>query len=259
MGEKPVIGITGGFLKKNDFVQGPYAHQDYVNALLLAGAVPVILPYAEDVADHYLDFCDGIVFSGGSDIDPRFYGEDPSPWIEAFNTERDQSELQILHQAIKRNKPVLGICRGFQLLNIAFGGTLYQDLAAQTKQPLQHDQRAPRSKTVHSIRLLPNSRLSKLFDGRESLFVNSLHHQAVKVLAEDLRAVAFAGDGVIEAAEHKNNERILGIQWHPESMAAAGDTLMLRLFAAFVRRCGSAKAEPIVSTIGSTEKPTELI
>jgi Predicted glutamine amidotransferases len=239
MGEKPVVGVTTGFAKRNEFSQGPYVHQDYVQSLFLTGAVPVLLPVASDsLIDRYLDLCDGIIFSGGGDIDPRFYGEAPSPYIEPFDAERDQFEMTLLKKAVSAGKPVFCVCRGLQVLNVAYGGTLIQDLATEWKQPILHDQKIPRSQTSHSVRLLEDSRLSQLFDRKTSIFVNSLHHQAIKTLAPSFRAVAYAPDGVIEAVESDASSRIFGIQWHPESLTAGGDPLMRRLFQTFVTACG---------------------
>jgi putative glutamine amidotransferase len=238
MGEKPVIGVTTGFAKRNEFSQGPYVHQDYEQSLFLTGAVPVLLPIApDDLTDHYLDLCDGFIFSGGGDIDPRFYGEAPSPHIEPFDAERDRFEITLLKKAVASGKPVLCICRGLQVLNVAYGGTLIQDLATEWKQPILHDQKIPRVQTSHSVRLLEDSRLSRLLGGKTSLFVNSLHHQAIKALAPGFRAVAFAPDGVIEAVESDTSSRIFGVQWHPESLTAGGDPLMRRLFQTFVGAC----------------------
>ncbi|GGL59687.1 gamma-glutamyl-gamma-aminobutyrate hydrolase family protein [Sporolactobacillus putidus] len=246
MGDRPIIGVTGGYLKKNDFVQGPYTHQDYVQSLFSAGAVPIILPIApNDAAESYEALCDGFVFSGGSDVDPRFYGEPPSLQIDVFNTERDASELLLMKKAIAAGKPVFGICRGLQVMNVAFGGTLIQDLPSEMEQTLQHVQKVPRVKSSHSVRVLEDSRLCALLNGRKTLYVNSLHHQAIKTLAGELRAVAFAPDGIIEAAEHATNDRIFGVQWHPESMAAGGDGLMSHLFRYFVEQCAQIKKETV--------------
>ncbi|MFT8872093.1 MAG: gamma-glutamyl-gamma-aminobutyrate hydrolase family protein [Sporolactobacillus sp.] len=236
MGKKPLIGITAGFVKKNDFMQGPYVHEDYIRSVALAGGVPLVLPFGSDSAAAYSALCDGFVLSGGSDIDPRFYAEEPLPQIQPFVTERDRAELELLRCAIDIGKPILGVCRGFQLMNVALGGNLFQDLETQTEHNLMHAQRVERMKPVHSISILPDSRLAQLFDGQEKVYVNSLHHQAVKTLAADLKAVAFAADGVIEAAEHRNNVCINGVQWHPESMTAAGDRLMRRLFERLIRQ-----------------------
>ncbi|RYM05008.1 gamma-glutamyl-gamma-aminobutyrate hydrolase family protein [Sporolactobacillus sp. THM7-7] len=246
MGKKPIIGVTAGIIKKNDFVEGPYTHQDYEKSLFLAGAVPLILPIAPDEAiGYYVDLCDGFIFSGGDDIDPRFYDAPPSLNIEPFHTERDASELKLLKQAIKAGKPVFGICRGMQIMNVAFGGTLIQDLPTEWKRPLQHVQKVPRMKSSHSVRLVKDSRLSALLNGRESLYVNSLHHQAVGQIADTLRPAAFAPDGVVEALEHIENDRILAVQWHPESMAAGGDPLMQYLFRQFTEKCVQAKKETV--------------
>ncbi|RYL95894.1 gamma-glutamyl-gamma-aminobutyrate hydrolase family protein [Sporolactobacillus sp. THM7-4] len=244
MGEKPIIGVTGGLIKKNDFVEGPCTHQDYGRSLLAVGAVPLILPIApSEIIEDYVSLCDGFILSGGDDVDPRFYGESPSPHIGVFNTDRDRSELLLLKKAVSSGKPVLGICRGLQVINVALGGTLIQDLSTEMKKTIQHEQKVPRMKTSHSVRVIKNSRLFSLLEGRKSLFVNSLHHQAIGRLASDLRAVSFAPDGVIEAVEHVVNDRILGVQWHPESMAAGGDPLMIRLFSEFVRQCLQVRRE----------------
>lgn len=248
MGEKPVIGITAGYVKKNDFVHGPYMHEDYVEAVIRAGAVPILLPtQLIENGEQLLRLCDGLILSGGCDVDPRFYGEDPLPQMEPYQTERDRFEMHLLRQAMRSNQPILGICRGFQLMNVAFGGSLIQDLETQREHSIQHRQKVSRAQASHSVRLEKGSRLERLFDAGDSIFVNSLHHQAVKTLAADLKAVAFAGDGVIEAAEHRQTERITGIQWHPESMTAAGDPLMLRLFQNFVQQCASGGDSPTVS------------
>ncbi|WP_100487103.1 gamma-glutamyl-gamma-aminobutyrate hydrolase family protein [Sporolactobacillus pectinivorans] len=238
MGKKPVIGVTTGFAKRNEFSQGPYVHQDYEQSLFLTGAVPVLLPVAPDgLTDHYLDLCDGIIFSGGGDVDPRFYDEPPSPYIEPFDITRDRFEILLMKKAVEAGKPILCICRGMQVLNVAFGGTLVQDLGTEWKHPIQHDQKIARMKTSHSVQLLHGNRLSQLLEGQDSLYVNSLHHQAVKELAPGFRAAALAPDGVVEAMEHEANDRIISVQWHPESMAAGGDSLMRHLFQFFVVQC----------------------
>ncbi|WP_353949299.1 gamma-glutamyl-gamma-aminobutyrate hydrolase family protein [Sporolactobacillus sp. Y61] len=246
MGDRPVIGVTASFVKKTDFSLGPYTHRDYVTALLNADALPVILPIApEETADAYLSLCDGIIFSGGGDVDPRFFGESPSLYLDTFITERDRIEFALMKKAVAAGKPILGICRGMQVLNVMYGGTLVQDLPTEWKNPLQHDQKVPRKKASHSVRLLSGSRLSALFDDKESLYVNSLHHQAIKKLAAGFRSAAVAPDGVIEAIEHETNDRILGVQWHPESMASGGDPMMCRLFRHFVSQCDRIKEKMV--------------
>lgn len=243
MVENPVIGVTGGFFKKDDYVKGAYAHQDYVTSLTEAGAVPIILPSAsEDGVGKYMEFCDGFVISGGCDVDPRFYNENPSVQIGAFDTERDRAELQLIRRAAALNKPVFGICRGLQAINVAFGGSLIQDIPSEVKGALQHEQKEPREKSSHLVKLDQESGLYQLFHKQSEIYVNSLHHQAIKRLADDLRAVAYSDDGIIEAVEAVNGLDVLGIQWHPESMAAGGDELMRLLFKKFVRKCRSKVA-----------------
>lgn len=234
----PVIGVTGGFFKNDDYVKGTYAHQDYVTSLTAAGAVPIILPSAsEDGVGKYMELCDGFVISGGCDVDPRFYHEHPSVNMGAFDTERDRAELLLIRRAAELNKPVLGICRGVQAINVAFGGSLIQDIPSEVNGALQHEQKEPRERSSHLVKIDRKSSLFQLFQGQSEIYVNSLHHQAIKRLADDLQAVAHSDDGIIEAVEGVDGLDTLGIQWHPESMAAGGDELMRLLFKKFVRKC----------------------
>lgn len=231
MTNRPVIGITSGMAKRSEFSIGPFTHKDYVESLLTVGATPVILFAAPDeVVAHYVAMCDGFILSGGGDVDPAFFHEEPSLHCGAFDWIRDRFEFALLKKALAVGKPILGICRGIQLINVAFGGTLVQDLPSEWKGSIQHEQKIARGEASHSIRLEDGSKLSELFDHHKMLRVNSLHHQAVKELAPGLRSAAFAPDGVIEALEPEDDSPLLAVQWHPESMTASGDSLMKKLF-----------------------------
>lgn len=235
--KKPVIGITSSYVKHNHYMEGVYVHHDYHRAIIEAGGIPLILPISpSSMVPHYLSLCDGIIFSGGEDIDPQFYQEAPQQNIGFFYTERDQMEIELFHQALSQNKPILGICRGFQLMNVALGGTLIQDIPSQKKHSIAHFQSIPRSKPFHSVRIEKQHNL--LFDivQKESIFVNSLHHQGIERLAKDLYPVAYAPDGLIEAAIYEKASWVLGVQWHPESLAN-NDPLMKLLFQSFIKQC----------------------
>lgn len=236
--KNPVVGITGSYFKKDDYVRGTYAHQDYIISLFAAGAVPIILPSApESAVEKYVQMCDGFIISGGCDVDPRFYHQNPSIHAGAFDTERDLAEIGLLHKAMDFNKPVLGICRGLQVINVALGGTLIQDIPSEIKGALQHEQKEPRHKSSHQVRLENDSDLFRLFNDQSVIYVNSLHHQAIGRLADRLVATAFSDDGIIEAVQLMDDSKVTGIQWHPESMAAGGSESMRRLFAYFVHQC----------------------
>lgn len=227
MTNKPIIGITSAYVKHNHYMEGVYVHHDYHKAVIEAGGIPLILPIApSDVLDEYINLCDGFILSGGEDIDPRFYNESPHPKLGFFYTERDESEIYLTKRIIEKKKPVIAICRGFQLVNVVLGGTLYQDIPSQLSEPIQHVQTINRSKSSHTIDIDKNSKLYALLN-ESTIFVNSLHHQGIKKLANGLKAVATSPDGLIEAVELKDDTSplFLGIQWHPESMSQRDDVM----------------------------------
>lgn len=236
---KPIIGITSSYIKQGMYMEGTYVHHDYQKAIVEAGGVPIVLPVApSDVLDRYVDMCDGFIFSGGEDVDPRFYNEDPHPKLGFFYTERDESELYLIKKVVEKKKPVFAICRGIQLLNVALGGTVIQDIPSQRKSAMQHSQTIQRDKTSHVVQINEDSKLHQLLN-RETVMVNSLHHQAINQLAEGLITTATARDGMIEAVELEGNPFVMGIQWHPESMVRKDKTMMV-LFEEFVREAGSS-------------------
>lgn len=239
---KPIIGITSGFVKLSNFSEGDYAHQDYITSLIKAGAVPLILPIAPGpCVDQYAELCDGFLLSGGCDVNPQYFGEDPSPGCGVFDTERDEAEFQLVRLAIKKSKPVFGICRGLQVMNVALGGTLIQDIPSELDHPIQHEQKVPRRQGSHRVSLEKDTQLYKVLKEQESIVVNSLHHQSIDRLGDGLRTAAFSSDGIIEAIDMTDNGLLIGVQWHPESMTAGGSELMLDLFKHFVGTCKEMK------------------
>lgn len=217
----PLIGITAGASKE---APGYYLLRwDYTHSISEVGAIPVVLTPSK-AARHpaYLDAFSAIVISGGGDVDPALYGEEPHATIRDVNSERDAFEMEIAHRALELGLPVLGICRGMQLLNVLLGGTLIQDLPSQIGVEISHDDcdRA-RDLLSHAVSFAPDSRLRQTF-GCEELEVNSFHHQGIARLGEELVAVAWSEDGVIEAVEGKRESYLVGVQWHPESLWERG-------------------------------------
>jgi len=211
-------------------------NQTYVTALAAAGCAPILIPLLED--DDRLraifDRLDGIVFPGGADVAPSEYAETAIADLNVVERSRDRTELRLARWAFESELPTLGICRGQQLLNVALGGSLYQDLQAQGATAVEHSDRDGRARSalVHRVRLEPDSRLAQLID--ETVFeVNSLHHQAIKRLATSLRVSGRADDGVIEAVESTDHRFLIAVQWHPEELTDL--PWVQRLFRAFAR------------------------
>jgi putative glutamine amidotransferase len=218
---KPVIGI-GAYPRTVETAFGPTllhtASRHYVQAVERAGGAPVVLPVTEsedeDVAS-VLRVLDGVVLTGGGDIQPSMYGEPPDNSTHGVNAERDAFEVALFQQAVAAELPVLAICRGMQLMNVAMGGSLVQDVFSATGQFHDEDKRA--HELVHGIKVEPGSCLAETL-GVVQLGVNSVHHQGIGRLATDLRAVAWAEDGSIEGVELPGARFALGVQWHPEML-----------------------------------------
>ena len=189
--------------------------EPYIKALEAQGASLVVIPpQAEDRLPALLGRLDGILIPGGIDIDPAHFGEEPIPEMGEVSAERDSLELYLARYAAKNGLPLLGICRGIQVINVALGGSLYQDLPAQGFKGIQHYQKSEGGVLGHYVEQIGNSFLSSLFDPR--FRVNSYHHQALKDLAPSLRSVAVAQDGIIEAVQLEDHSFFCGLQWHPE-------------------------------------------
>jgi putative glutamine amidotransferase len=240
----PLIGITATLREDVDRVAerplGKFvrADLDYVEGVAEAGGVPVVLPpvVGSRGAEALLDGMDGLLLSGGSDLDPVYYGEEPVPELGVTVPERDAFEMALLERALRRQIPILGICRGMQILNVALGGTLYQDLPSQMDHMvlLGHRQQTPKWQPTHEVEVDGGSKVAEIM-GTDELKVNSYHHQAIKDLASGLTAVARAPDEVIEAVEWNDLSKrwLVGVQWHAEAMRDAGPEHR-RLFEAHV-------------------------
>lgn len=234
---KPRIGITASqFLTEGGILAGTkrqYVSDAYVRAILWAGGVPVVLPIVDDqeAITAQADMVDGLVLSGGGDIQPQLFGEEPVCQMGKVLPERDKHELALVKITVTAAKPILGICRGCQLLNIALGGSIYQHLSP-VETNLQHDQQSPGYYAGHTVMLEEGSKLASLW-GTE-VMTNSFHHQAIKLAAHGLSITARTKDGIIEAVEHDTAPFIVGVQWHPELMLDSHPN-MLDLFTAFVK------------------------
>lgn len=215
----------------------------YQEGLEAAGALPITLPLTADGAElsQLAALCDGFLFTGGQDVEPRLYGEEPIPACGVRCPVRDDMELELLRLAIEKDKPVLGICRGLQLLNVFLGGTLYQDLPTQHPSPICHSMTPPYDRAVHTVTVLPDTPIASLFR-QTRIGVNSYHHQAVHVLAPALTEMARSEDGIVEAAYLREKTFVWAVQWHPE-MAFREDENSRKLFSAFVSAAKSRRAD----------------
>ncbi|MFZ5944421.1 MAG: gamma-glutamyl-gamma-aminobutyrate hydrolase family protein [Bacillota bacterium] len=209
---QPIIGITAGF---NNNEEKHFITDYYVKAIESLGGIPILLPSVGiNLVEALYEQVDGIIFSGGGDVDPGYFGQSPLRGIGEITPLRDRFELYLAKKALNGKKPVLGICRGMQILNIAAGGNIYQDIEHITK--IEHDQKAPKWAPYHEIEVANNSLLLDII-GKNKIKVNSFHHQAVKDIGAGLIKSAWTEDGIVEAVESVNRERmIIGVQWHPE-------------------------------------------
>jgi putative glutamine amidotransferase len=226
---KPVIGINCSLEGEN--TPRLSLNSGYYEAVKRAGGVPVLLAPLEEAEDieGLLKGLDGLILSGGEDLWPERYGQRPHPKTNLVSKERDIFDFKLVRQALDMNMPILGICLGEQLLNVALGGSLIQDLPSQSA--LDGAGVAHNSKTVHKIKVGRGTHLYELL-GTDTLLVNSSHHQAVDRLGKGMKVSARAEDGVIEAIESTKHSLVIGVQWHPERML--GDFLQKRLFTTFL-------------------------
>ncbi len=221
--QKPLIGITMDMDSMRMNVRHPY-----VEAVIKAGGIPYLIPITDDVQilNSIVAQIDGIVLTGGDDIDPKYYNEEPHEHIGDVIPQRDVSELLILRLASKRGVPILGICRGLQLINVGFGGTLYQDIPSQFPSAIKHRQEEKATVGTHRITLVEDGKLHKIL-GQTEVLANSHHHQGIKMLAPGFLVTGYTDDGLPEVIESCG---IIAVQYHPEIFAAAGDTTTLKIF-----------------------------
>ena len=212
---RPVIGITAGF---SDDGERFSLRDDYVHAVEMAGGLPLVLaPGSLALVPEMLARLQGLLLSGGADVDPGLYGEAPHPTVKNVRAERDAFELALARRALDTELPLLAICRGQQVLNVATGGTLVQDIPSQVKGAADHDPAGERWDAAHEVRILPGTRLRAIL-GRDQVAVNSFHHQSVKTPGRGVCVSAYsAPDDVIEGIELPTHRFAVGVQWHPEA------------------------------------------
>ena len=241
---RPIIGIiTSRYVRSSGYVVLGIG-ENYVRAVEVAGGVPLLIHLTTDqgVLDALYRRCDALLFAGGEDVDPAHYGAPRHPKLGSVVPLRDEVELALARRAAADRKPILGICRGIQVLNVALGGTLYQDIPAELPAASDHYATAAasdRAVTPHTMELAPDSWLAEQL-GATSIAVNTLHHQSVRDTAPGLRVTGTAPDGVIEAVEGSGAGFVVGVQCHPEELVGPGDPRWRNLFRAFVQVAAEA-------------------
>lgn len=247
---RPIIGISCGSSMKKERAKGdnynrvPY---EYVEAIESAGGIPLIIPFLKETENikTIVEKIDGLLLPGGRDVEPKRYGEKPAG-VKETDLIKDALEFPLIKFVLEKNLPILGICRGCQVLNVAFGGTLIQDIRSPLgrsplgrsplgKTNIKHVQKEPRDKTTHKIKIKKGSLLFKII-GKENIWVNSFHHQAVKDIAPHFQASAFAEDGIVEAIESKKHKFILAVQCHIEYLWQKSPAIK-NIFLEFIRAC----------------------
>lgn len=229
---KPIIGVMPLW---DDEKESIWMLPGYVDGIHQAGGIPIILSLSTDETEikRLAEMCDGFLFTGGHDVSPKLYHEEPMDGLVSCCEVRDRMEIVYLHEAISADKPVLGICRGIQFINAALGGTLYQDLPLQHSSDIEHHQRPPYDVPIHDVRIVKDSPLYQCLK-TETISVNSYHHQAVKMLADDFKVMAYAQDGIIEAVYGPDHRFLWAVQWHPE-FSWKTDPNSMKIFKAFIQ------------------------
>lgn len=238
---KPKIGIATNEINEEleilSNTQIAYSPIDTIEGIYNAGGLPLLLPIGSpELARQYINTIDGLLLSGGQDVSPLFYGEEPSPHLKKTLPTRDEFEIALVKEALRQQKPIFAICRGMQILNVAMGGTLYQDINILEKNTIKHLQETHPKYTSHTITTEKDSIARSILG--ESTTVNTLHHQAIKELGKNLKATAFSPDGFIEAIESNFKEQyIFAVQWHPEILLQNKHNQSQNIFTNFVKNC----------------------
>jgi putative glutamine amidotransferase len=237
---KPIIGVTPQYDIENDRIK---IEPSYFQAIKKSGGVPILLPLHNDTKDleELLSCLDGILFSGGPDVNPLYFNEEAIPECGSVVKERDLMELSLLPLVMQKQLPILAICRGIQTVNIALGGDIYQDIKAQTEcqVKIMHYQKAKSSTTIHKVQIVKDTLLERILHKDVSL-VNSFHHQVVRNLGKELTVAATSSDGLIEAVTMENYPFFLGVQWHPEELYEVEEDAQ-RIFHEFIAAAISHK------------------
>ncbi|MCC6954427.1 MAG: gamma-glutamyl-gamma-aminobutyrate hydrolase family protein [Deltaproteobacteria bacterium] len=240
----PLIGLTTReHLPSEDSIPYVCTRKAYIDSIVEAGGAPILIPHTlrGNHLRRVFDLLDGIVLTGGEDVDPRHYNHPPHPKLGAVSAERDACEIQLIEWALTEHTPLLAICRGLQILNVALGGTLYQDLEAEHRLPTLHRQ-GEWEEIVHSLTIEPQSQLAAIL-GTTTIGTNSLHHQAIRDLSPKLRAVATTDDELIEGVEVVGERFAIGVQAHPEVLWPTVEPRWLNLFREFVQATKEAGSE----------------
>lgn len=248
--KKPLIGIGSDLAVKAGERDRAFAYTTYVESLRRAGAIPVLIPPQPENAAGVIDSLDGLLLAGGDDCDPAVYGEEKHPSVEPMDPRRQSNDVSLAKLARERGIPTLGICLGVQVMNVAAGGTLIQDIASSIETEIDHASE-PSDRHRHDVLVENGTRLAEIVGARE-LNVNSSHHQAIKNVGDGLRVTAHAPDGVIEGLEDPTHPFYVGVQWHPEDMPAEDSAKTL--FGAFVgaaRKYAEEKSRHAIVTFSS--------
>lgn len=234
---KPIIGITSFFEKENGGKSSTVSY-DYVKAIKAAGGIPLILPIIkeEELLDDYIHIIDGLLLSGGEDLLPLLYDENPIYKVNYICCDRDECEMALFEKAYEKRIPILGICRGMQLINVALGGTLYQDINKQVENSLGHcPHESIADQPYHRVKIDEGSKLYNIF-GKKDIEVNSFHHQSIKAIGKGLKATAYSHDGIVEGVESLERDFLIGVQWHPEKLAEKYP-IFQNIFRTFIKTC----------------------
>ena len=233
---KQLIGLT---------CQNEYSHNrkfnkinyTYIDAIKKSGGIPIILPIVNEVEllDRYLDILQGIILTGGEDASPLLYGEEPIREVDTICFQRDNMEIEIIKRAYEKSIPIFGICRGIQMINIALGGTIYQDIYRQIPNSLGHIAGSSIEGGYHTIEIVKDSIMYEIFN-KERIQVNSQHHQSVRDLGKNLKINSYSLDGIVEGIESTDDRFILGVQFHPEALIDQHDEF-LNIFRYFISYC----------------------
>ncbi|MGM0421081.1 MAG: gamma-glutamyl-gamma-aminobutyrate hydrolase family protein [Bacillota bacterium] len=239
---KPLIGVTI-FRKEDAENKSFYGSIDcnYIQAIDRAGGLPLPIPILSTLEDinNYVNLLDGLVLSGGQDISPELYREKPIKELTQVDLERDKWEIGLFTAAYEANLPILGICRGMQLINVALGGSLYQDLNTQQDNNLFHTSQKSSACAYHKVYIDSSSKLSEILCSLDDLYVNSYHHQAVKEPGNNLSITSKSSEGIIESIEAKDQDFVLGVQWHPEDLVQS-EVCFQELFKALVTQASTS-------------------
>lgn len=228
---KPIVGITAEVQKDNSYFMPPV----YANAVTQAGGIPMLIPLIpEEDIDAMCEQIDALFLTGGEDIDPSYYGQDPHVHLGKIAPRLDEMEHALVKKMLELDKPYIGVCRGLHMLNVVTGGSLYQSIHSQREEDvMQHKQTAERTHRSHPVKVEKDSRMYEMLQ-EDEFKVNSYHHQACHEVTEPLRIVARAKDGIIEGVESTEHSFVFGFQWHPEEFAMVGDEPSKRVFKAYI-------------------------